>query len=326
LNKPIFHFNKDIFLIYLKKGLIYPMMKIIKRDSTEVDFIRTKIEIAISKANKEVKPEQQISYETICNIANDIEKTCAKSQHALNVEDIQDMVETKLMEVGAFEISKKYIKYRYDHELRRKANTTDDKIMSLIECNNEEIKQENSNKNPTIVSVQRDYVAGEVSKDLTRRFLLDEDIIAAHDEGIIHFHDMDYFLEKMSNCSLVNLFDMLWNGTVISGTMIDRPHTFSTACNIATQIIAQVASSQFGGQSINMADLVKFVDISRQKIKADVEDELQISGGDISRLDEIVEKRLKKEIEKGVQTIQYQVVTLMTTNGLINKFGCYKTA
>ena len=292
-------------------------MKIIKRNGEEAVFDIQKIEMAISKANNEVPSSEQLSKEQIHNIAQSIEKHCRTSISEMNVEAIQDMVEKKIMEESAFSIAKKYITYRYQHELMRKANSTDKQILSLLECCNEEVKQENSNKNSTVVSVQRDYMAGEVSKDITKRFLLDEDIVKAHDEGIIHFHDSDYFAQHMHNCDLVNLEDMLQNGTVISGTRIDKPHSFSTACNIATQIIAQVASSQYGGQSISLTHLAPFVDISRQRIRKDLQETAEITGIHYTQeqFDYIVQRRLKDEITKGVQTIQYQVVTLMTTNG-----------
>jgi len=292
-------------------------MKIIKRNGEEAVFDIQKIEMAISKANNEVPSSEQLSKEQIHNIAQSIEKHCRTSISEMNVEAIQDMVEKKIMEESAFSIAKKYITYRYQHELMRKANSTDKQILSLLECCNEEVKQENSNKNSTVVSVQRDYMAGEVSKDITKRFLLDEDIVKAHDEGIIHFHDSDYFAQHMHNCDLVNLEDMLQNGTVISGTRIDKPHSFSTACNIATQIIAQVASSQYGGQSISLTHLAPFVDISRQRIRKDLQETAEITGIHYTQeqFDYIVQHRLKDEITKGVQTIQYQVVTLMTTNG-----------
>ena len=292
-------------------------MKIIKRSGAEVIFDREKIVTAIRKANEQVDSSKRLSEANIHSIADDIEIQCHKEGHALNVEDIQDLVETGIMEHGAYEVAKRYIKYRFTHEQLRKANTTDKQIMTLLEENNEEVKQENSNKNPTVVSVQRDYMAGEVSKDITRRFLLDPEIARAHDEGIIHFHDADYFAQHMHNCDLVNLEDMLQNGTVISGTRIDRPHSFSTACNIATQIIAQVASCQYGGQSISLSHLAPFVDVSRKKIEKDVRQTMQELG---MELDEqqfkfMVERQLRNEITRGVQTIQYQVITLMTTNG-----------
>ncbi|MCR5723849.1 MAG: anaerobic ribonucleoside-triphosphate reductase [Treponema sp.] len=294
-------------------------MKIIKRNGEEVIFDREKIITAILNANQneEVPQTGRIDILTIREIAERIEKECQNSNHEMNVETIQDMVEKELMKAGAFDLAKIYITYRYQHQLMRKANSTDQQILSLLECNNEEVKQENSNKNPVVVSVQRDYMAGEVSKDITKRFLLDEDIVKAHDEGIIHFHDADYFAQHMHNCDLVNLEDMLQNGTVISGTKIDKPHSFSTACNIATQIIAQVASSQYGGQSVSLAHLAPFVEVSRQKFQREIA-EVEARTG-VSYTDEqkkaIVDMRLKDEITRGVQTIQYQVVTLMTTNG-----------
>ena len=292
-------------------------MKIIKRSGAEVIFDREKIVTAIRKANEQVENNKRLSESSIQSIADDIEIQCHKEGHALNVEDIQDLVETGIMEHGAYKVAKLYITYRFRHEQMRKSNTTDQQIMTLLEENNEEVKQENSNKNPTVVSVQRDYMAGEVSKDITRRFLLDPEIARAHDEGIIHFHDADYFAQHMHNCDLVNLEDMLQNGTVISGTRIDRPHSFSTACNIATQIIAQVASCQYGGQSISLSHLAPFVDVSRKKIEKDVRQTMQELG---MELDEqqfkfMVERQLRNEITRGVQTIQYQVITLMTTNG-----------
>ena len=292
-------------------------MKIIKRSGAEVIFDREKIVTAIRKANEQVDSSKRLSEANIHSIADDIEIQCHKEGHALNVEDIQDLVETGIMEHGAYEVAKRYIKYRFTHEQLRKANTTDKQIMTLLEENNEEVKQENSNKNPTVVSVQRDYMAGEVSKDITRRFLLDPEIARAHDEGIIHFHDADYFAQHMHNCDLVNLEDMLQNGTVISGTRIDRPHSFSTACNIATQIIAQVASCQYGGQSISLSHLAPFVDISRKKIEKDVQQTMQEIGMDLDeqQFKFMVERQLRNEITRGVQTIQYQVITLMTTNG-----------
>lgn len=292
-------------------------MKIIKRNGVEVIFDIKKIITAISKANAEVPLSDQLSDNQIKSIAENIENACASENHEMNVEAIQDMVEKEIMKAGAFDIAKKYITYRYQHELMRKANTTDKQILSLLECQNEEVKQENSNKNSTVVSVQRDYMAGEVSKDITKRFLLDEDIVKAHNEGIIHFHDADYFAQHMHNCDLVNLEDMLQNGTVISGTKIDKPHSFSTACNIATQIIAQVASSQYGGQSISLAHLAPFVDVSRKKIIREMNLIAEKTGLHYSpeQFKEIVEMRLKDEITRGVQMIQYQVVTLMTTNG-----------
>ena len=292
-------------------------MKIIKRNGEEVVFDINKIITAIKKANNEVPPTEQLSSEAIISIAKSIEEQCAAENHEMNVEAIQDLVEKAIMKASAFDIAKKYITYRYQHALMRRANSTDSQILSLLECNNEEVKQENSNKNSTVVSVQRDYMAGEVSKDITKRFLLDEDIVKAHDEGIIHFHDADYFAQHMHNCDLVNLEDMLQNGTVISGTKIDTPHSFSTACNIATQIIAQVASSQYGGQSISLTHLAPFVEVSRRKIQRETEKIEEQTGVKFSddQFNRIVEIRLKDEITRGVQTIQYQVVTLMTTNG-----------
>ena len=292
-------------------------MKIIKRSGAEAIYDRNKISTAIRKANGQVRESHRLKESQIESIVDDIEIECHNSGHALNVEDIQDLVENGIMQNGAYEVAKLYITYRYRHQLLRKENTTDQQIMSLLEENNEEVKQENSNKNPTVVSVQRDYMAGEVSKDITRRFLLDPDICKAHDEGIIHFHDADYFAQHMHNCDLVNLEDMLQNGTVISDTMIEKPHSFSTACNIATQIIAQVASSQYGGQSISLAHLAPFVQISREKIRAQVIEEAKDFGGELTeeKIAKITEKRLRDEVSRGVQTIQYQVVTLLTTNG-----------
>ncbi len=292
-------------------------MKIIKRNGTEAVFDIAKIRMAIQKANGEAVSSERLTPEQIDKIAKNIETACLGMNRAPGVEEIQDMVEESIMSEQAFSVARKYITYRYQRALIRKANSTDDKIMSLIECSNEEVKQENSNKNPTVNSVQRDYMAGEVSKDITKRMLLPKDIVDAHEQGIIHFHDADYFAQHMHNCDLVNLEDMLQNGTVISGTLIEKPHTFSTACNIATQIIAQVASSQYGGQSISLTHLAPFVQISREKIKKDVISEIKLIDADVSeeKIDEIVEKRLHDEICKGVQTIQYQVVTLMTTNG-----------
>ena len=292
-------------------------MKIIKRSGAEAVFDISKIIIAINKANHEVVEAERLTADQIKEIAQYIEDSCKDANHALNVEDIQDLVEDQLMDKRAFSVARKYITYRYKRALVRKSNSTDEQILSLIECNNEEVKQENSNKDSTVNSVQRDYMAGEVSKDITRRFLLPEDIVAAHEQGIIHFHDADYFAQHMHNCDLVNLEDMLQNGTVISGTRIDKPHSFSTACNIATQIIAQVASSQYGGQSISLAHLVPFVQISREKIHAELVQTLKESDVELSeeKINSIVERRLHAEIERGVQVIQYQVVTLMTTNG-----------
>ena len=292
-------------------------MKIIKRSGAEVEFDPKKIVIAVTKANESVVPSERMSEIQIKRIAEDVESAAANINRSLSVEEIQDMVEDQIMNQRAFNVARRYITYRYNRALVRKSNTTDEQILSLIECNNEEVKQENSNKNPTVNSVQRDYMAGEVSKDITRRILLPADIVDAHDRGLIHFHDADYFAQHMHNCDLVNLEDMLQNGTVISGTSIERPHSFSTACNIATQIIAQVASCQYGGQSISLTHLAPFVDISRKKIYSEVVEELEAAGIDVSeqKVSEITEKRLLKEISRGVQTIQYQVVTLMTTNG-----------
>ena len=292
-------------------------MKIIKRNGSEVVFDISKIIAAIEKANATVGEAECLSHQQILDIAHFVEDKCREMHRAPSVEEIQDMVETNIMSHGAFEVAKSYIRYRYNRSLVRRANTTDNQILSLIECNNEEAKQENANKNPTVNSVQRDYMAGEVSRDLTRRMLLPEDIVRAHEEGIIHFHDSDYYAQHMHNCDLVNLEDMLQNGTVISGTMIEKPHSFSTACNIATQIIAQVASNQYGGQSISLAHLAPFVQISREKIKRDVREEIAAMGAhpDDATVYQIVERRLRDEVRKGVQTIQYQVITLMTTNG-----------
>ena len=291
-------------------------MKLIKRNGSEVIFDRMKIAAAIMKANEAVDEDEQITNGKINKIAAHVESRCEKLGRAVNVEEVQDMVENELMRSGAFILARAYITYRYKRALVRRTNTTDDQILSLIECNNEEVKQENSNKNPTVNSVQRDYMAGEISKDITRRILLPEDIVKAHEEGLIHFHDADYFAQHMHNCDLVNLEDMLQNGTVISGTMIEKPHSFSTACNIATQIIAQVASNQYGGQSISLAHLAPFVQISREKIKAAVTEELaEIGVNDEKAIKKITENRLRDEIRRGVQCIQYQVVTLLTTNG-----------
>ena len=292
-------------------------MKIIKRNGQEAIFDEVKITNAIIAANKEVVETDRLSEEDIDNITNDIKYKCQKIKRALSVEEIQNLVEDELMKLNAFSVARKYITYRFQRALARQSNTTDDQILSLIECANEEVKQENSNKNPTVNSVQRDYMAGEVSKDLTRRILLPEDIVKAHDEGLIHFHDADYFSQHMHNCDLVNLEDMLQNGTVISETMIEKPKSFSTACNVATQIIAQVASSQYGGQSITLSHLAPFVDVSRQKFRKEVKEEFETIGLELDdeKINALAEERLKKEITKGVQTIQYQVVTLMTTNG-----------
>ncbi|YAF48031.1 anaerobic ribonucleoside-triphosphate reductase [Faecalibacterium prausnitzii] len=290
-------------------------MKIIKRNGSEVPFDITKIITAVTKASDSVSRKSSLTQEQILSIANDVTEQCQALNRAVSVEEIQDMVENKLMDIQAHDVARHYITYRYVQSLKRQTNTTDERILSLIECQNEEVKQENANKNPTVNSVQRDYMAGEISKDLTARLLLDPEIVKAHNEGLIHFHDSDYFAQHMHNCDLVNLEDMLQNGTVISGTYIEKPHSFSTACNIATQIIAQVASNQYGGQSISLTHLAPFVDVSRKKIAAEVEAEME--GLDVSpeRKKEIVERRLRNEINRGVQTIQYQVVTLMTTNG-----------
>ncbi len=290
-------------------------MKIIKRNGAEVPFDITKIITAVTKASDSVGGKSRLAREQITQIASDVTDQCHALNRAVSVEEIQDMVENKLMDIRAHDIARHYITYRYVQSLKRQTNTTDERILSLIECQNEEVKQENANKNPTVNSVQRDYMAGEISKDLTARLLLDPEIVKAHQEGLIHFHDSDYFAQHMHNCDLVNLEDMLQNGTVISGTYIEKPHSFSTACNIATQIIAQVASNQYGGQSISLTHLAPFVDVSRKKIAAEVEAEME--GLDVSaeRKKEIVERRLRNEINRGVQTIQYQVVTLMTTNG-----------
>ena len=292
-------------------------MKIIKRSGAEVAFDPQKIVIAVTKANDSVVPSARMSAVQIKRIAEDVESAAQNINRSLSVEEIQDMVEDQIMNQRAFDVARRYITYRYRRALVRKSNTTDEQILSLIECNNEEVKQENSNKNPTVNSVQRDYMAGEVSKDITKRLLLSPDIVNAHEQGLIHFHDADYFAQHMHNCDLVNLEDMLQNGTVISGTLIEKPHSFSTACNIATQIIAQVASCQYGGQSISLTHLAPFVDVSRQKIRRQVADELHtireaVTEEDISA---ITEKRLREEVKNGVQMIQYQVVTLMTTNG-----------
>ncbi|MBE6727533.1 MAG: anaerobic ribonucleoside-triphosphate reductase [Ruminococcaceae bacterium] len=290
-------------------------MKIIKRSGSEVVFDPNKIIVAITKANDSVVPSERMTPIQIKRIAEDVESAAANINRSLSVEEIQDMVEDQIMNQRAFEVARRYITYRYTRALVRKSNTTDEQILSLIECNNEEVKQENSNKNPTVNSVQRDYMAGEVSKDITKRILLPKDIVDAHEQGIIHFHDADYFAQHMHNCDLVNLEDMLQNGTVISGTLIEKPHSFSTACNIATQIIAQVASCQYGGQSISLTHLAPFVDVSRKKINVEVREELAELNPTEEQINRITEKRLLEEIRKGVQMIQYQVVTLMTTNG-----------
>ncbi len=292
-------------------------MKVIKRNSSEVTFDISKIITAITKANEAVEEDARMTPMQIKRIAEAVELSCIRMNRAPEVEEIQDLVESQIMAHGAYEVAKKYITYRYTRALVRRSNTTDEKILSLIECCNEEAKQENANKNPTVNSVQRDYMAGEVSRDITTRLLLPEEIVKAHEEGIIHFHDADYYAQHMHNCDLVNLEDMLQNGTVISGTMIERPHSFSTACNIATQIIAQVASNQYGGQSISLTHLAPFVQVSREKITKAVKEEMASIGTTLTeeQLSKIVEKRLREEISKGVQTIQYQVVTLLTTNG-----------
>ena len=292
-------------------------MKIIKRSGAEVTFDISKILAAVRKANNEVVTTERLSEEQMIAITNNVMNTCTEMSRSLNVEEIQDLVENQIMEQGAFSVARKYITYRYKRALVRKSNSTDEQILSLLECNNEEVMQENSNKNPTVNSVQRDYMAGEVSKDITKRFLLPDKIVAAHEQGIIHFHDADYFAQHMHNCCLVNLEDMLQNGTVISETMIEKPKSFSTACNIATQSIAQIASSQYGGQSISLAHLAPFVDISRQKFRRYVREEFEATGIEVDeeKINEVAELRLKEEISRGVQMIQYQVITLMTTNG-----------
>lgn len=290
-------------------------MKIIKRNGAEVPFDITKIITAVGKASESMSEQNRLTRDQITQIAADVADQCQALNRAVNVEEIQDMVENQLMDIRAHDVARHYITYRYVQSLKRQTNTTDERILSLIECQNEEVKQENANKNPTVNSVQRDYMAGEISKDLTNRLLLAPDIVKAHQEGLIHFHDSDYFAQHMHNCDLVNLEDMLQNGTVISGTYIEKPHSFSTACNIATQIIAQVASNQYGGQSISLTHLAPFVDVSRKKIAAEVEVEMEGLEVSAERKWEIVERRLRNEINRGVQTIQYQVVTLMTTNG-----------
>lgn len=291
-------------------------MRITKRNGSEEDFDLAKIIIAITKAN-DATEGNRLSKEQIQDVADFIQYKCQKLGRAVSVEEVQDMVEKQILSTGAFNVAKNYIIYRYERSLVRKANTTDNRILTLIECNSEEIKQENSNKNPTVNSVQRDYMAGEVSKDITKRLLLPPDIVEADRQGIIHFHDSDYYAQHMHNCDLVNLEDMLQNGTVISETLIEKPHSFSTACNIATQIIAQVASNQYGGQSISLAHLAPFVNVSREKIRREVAEESkllpQVPSEEV--MNEIVERRLRKEVNRGVQTIQYQVITLMTTNG-----------
>ncbi|MGN0178160.1 MAG: anaerobic ribonucleoside-triphosphate reductase, partial [Monoglobaceae bacterium] len=292
-------------------------MKIFKRNGSEESFNETKIVVTLDKANKSVPEKERVSDKFIQDTARYVKSRCDEMNHTPTVEEIQDIVERCLMQFGAYELAKNYITYRYSRALIRQSNTTDEKILSLIDCNNEEIKQENSNKNPIINSTQRDYMAGEVSKDITARLLLPKDIVEAHNEGIIHFHDADYFAQRMHNCCLVNLEDMFQNGTVISGTMIERPHSFSTACNIATQIIAQVASNQYGGQSISLAHLAPFVQVSREKIRKTVVEEFFVIGitPTEEQVTEITERRLREEIRKGIQMIQYQVVTLLTSNG-----------
>ena len=292
-------------------------MKIIKRSGSEDIFDISKIEAAIRKANDSVIDYEKLGDDKIQAILSNVEKACENMKRSPSVEEIQDMVENQIMSQKAFNVARNYITYRYKRELVRKSNSTDEQILSLLECNNEEVKQENSSKNPTVNSVQRDYMAGEVSKDITRRFLLPPEIVEAHEKGIIHFHDADYFAQHMHNCCLVNLEDMLQNGTVISETMIDTPKSFSTACNIATQAIAQIASSQYGGQSITLSHLVPFVEISRQKYRRDVRAEFEVEGMELDeqKINEIAEMRVRKEVKQGVQVIQYQVITLMTTNG-----------
>ena len=295
-------------------------MKVIKRNGAEVEFDIVKIIAAVTKANAATEEDARMTPVQIQRIAESVELACQGLGRAPTVEEIQDFVEHQIMAHGAFEVAKRYITYRYTRSLVRKSNTTDDKILTLIECNNEEAKQENSNKNPVVNSTQRDYMAGEVSRDLTNRILLPEDIVKAHEEGIIHFHDTDYYAQHMHNCDLVNLEDMLQNGTVISGTLIEKPHSFSTACTITTQIIAQVASNQYGGQSISLAHLAPFVQISRERIRKQVEKEVGLLNGiplgrDLHTIDKIVEERVLDEIKRGIQTIQYQITTLMTTNG-----------
>ena len=293
-------------------------MKLIKRSGKEVDFDKNKIINAITKANAEIHTDElKLTNKEILSVTDSVVNHCESMNRAMNVEEVQDLVENALMKTGKHEVARKYITYRYKRSMVRQANTTDAQILSLIECENEEVKQENSNKNPTVVSVQRDYMAGEVSKDISRRFLLPSDVIKAHDKGLIHFHDMDYFAQHISNCCLLNLDDMLQNGTVISETLIEKPHSFATACNVATQIIAQVASSQYGGQSITLSHLVPFVEISRQKHRKEIKEELELAGliATDEHINKIAEIRTKDEIKRGIQTIQYQVITLMTTNG-----------
>ena len=292
-------------------------MKIIKRSGAEAIFDANKIAQAVKKANDSVVEAERLSHHQIAHIVEKVEKQCLAVNRSLNVEEIQDLVENAIMREQAFSVARNYVRYRYERELARTHNTTDERIKSILECNNEEVKQENSNKNPTVNSVQRDYIAGEVNKDFTRRFLLPEDIVEAHDAGIIHFHDTDYYAQHMHNCCLINLEDMLQNGTVISETMLEKPKSFSTACNIATQAIAQVASSQYGGQSISLAHLAPFVQISREKFRRMVRKEMEEAGIPVTeeQINLIAEKRVKEEINRGVQVIQYQVITLMTTNG-----------
>ena len=292
-------------------------MKIIKRSGSEMIFDGRKIIAAVEKANNEVIPAERMTDDQIQHIAKNVEGICADMDRSLNVEEIQDLVENQIMQYKAFSVARKYITYRYKRALVRKSNSTDKQIMSLLECDNEEVKQENSNKNPTVNSVQRDYMAGEVSKDITKRFLLPPDVVEAHEQGIIHFHDSDYFAQHMHNCCLVNLEDMLQNGTVISETMIEKPHSFSTACNIATQAIAQIASSQYGGQSISLSHLAPFVQVSREKFVKQVREEFEKTGveADEEKIKAVAELRVRDEIQRGVQMIQYQVITLMTTNG-----------
>lgn len=304
-------------------------MKVIKRDGTEVEFQREKIEIAISKANNSVKDNDRLSSDKIKILSFDIEKKCSEMNRAVSVEDIQDIVENSIMELGYFALAKNYITYRYQRAMNRSKTAVDAKILSIVDQCNEEIKQENSNKNPTIASTQRDYIAGETSRDISDRLLLPPDIVQADKEGLIHFHDKDYYLCHIGNCCLVNLEDILQNGTVISETMIETPHSFSTACNITTQVVAQVASNQHGGQSFSLAHLAPFVDVSRKKIRKDVIEEMTIAGvidKYEDRIDKIVEKRVREEVRKGVQTIQYQILTLLTTNGLSKGIGRCKIA
>ena len=292
-------------------------MKIIKRSGSEVDYDITKIIAAVQKANESVPAAERMTQEQILRISDNVRDTCEEMNRSLNVEEIQDLVENQIMDQRAFRVARNYITYRYRRALVRKSNSTDEQILSLIECNNEEVKQENSNKNPTVNSVQRDYMAGEISKDITRRFLLPQEVTDAHEKGIIHFHDADYFAQHMHNCCLVNLEDMLQNGTVISETMIDKPKSFATACNIATQSIAQIASAQYGGQSISLAHLAPFVQISRDKYRKKVREEFETGGLQLNeeKINRIAEMRVREEIKQGVQMIQYQVISLMTTNG-----------